>query len=243
MSLTRRTLMRLGLAAAPGLLAAACGSATAPTAPPTPSPSLTPTATPHPVIASIANGRVLVVGDSLTFAEGASRPTLGYAFTFVMGLRARGTDAGRYYLLHGISGITTGGMLACMQQMGSNEAADLVVVELGTNDPVYDTPLDAFASDYTRLLAQLRAASPTAHIVALTCWRDPAFVTTSGHAVSAYNAIIADTLARRVSGPQHCIDLGPLYLTPGYHHTSGDDTFHPNDDGHAAIAQAILAVV
>jgi lysophospholipase L1-like esterase len=35
------------------------------------------------------------------------------------------------------------------------------------------------------------------------------------------------------------VDLGPLFLNPFNHWPTGD-TFHPNDAGHTAIAQAVL---
>lgn len=244
--LTRRTLLHVGLAATPAVLAA-CGTArAAQIATATTAPTVTPTVTPTPlpVVARPAFQRVLLVGDSLTFGEGASRPNVGYAFSTVMALRARGKGAGAYYLLHGISGITTSGMLSFMDALDSGETADLVILELGTNDIVGSTPLSDFRAQYARLLARLRANSPTALIVGLTCWHDPQHVTRSGSRVGEYNAIIANTLAQSndSSAPSRCVNLAPLYRTPWYHHDGGD-TFHPNDDGHAAIAQAILAVV
>lgn len=245
MGTTRRLMLRSGLAAVaaatitPALLAA-CDSAPHRLANRA---VLQPVATPAspPVPAPTPNGRVLAHGDSITFGVGASTATRGYAYQVVMGLRARHLGMAESYLLHGVPSGTTADLLSDMADMHSVECADLVIVELGTNDAWSSATLDGFRAQYTRLLTQLRQQSPSAQLVGLTCWRDPKQTTPSGKLVSAFNTVIAQTLSTQAaSGPTHTIDLGPLFLTAGYHSTTGD-TFHPNDAGHAAIAQAILA--
>ena len=127
--------------------------------------------------------------------------------------------------------------------MGSVEVADLVVVELGTNDAGQGVPPAVFQSQYVALLAMVLQQSPMATLVGLACWRDPNYVTPSGSPVSLYNAIIKDAVLNK-SGfrAKQYVDLGLMYLDPQYHNWSGD-TFHPNDAGHQAIANAILSVV
>ena len=47
---------------------------------------------------------------------------------------------------------------------------DVVVVEAGTNDFLFQTPRRRFADDYRALLAKVTAASPGAKLVCLTTW-------------------------------------------------------------------------
>lgn len=82
-----------------------------------------------------AYGRVLLVGDSLTWGSVASLPNNAYAWQVINGLRNRNNGSASFYLTWGAPGIVVAGGTAEMQQLGMTApTADLIVVELGVND-------------------------------------------------------------------------------------------------------------
>ncbi|MFI5017874.1 MAG: SGNH/GDSL hydrolase family protein, partial [Dongiales bacterium] len=116
---------------------------------------------------------------------------------------------------------------------------DIFVIEWGTNDV---QPPDVYQANYRFIVQTLRAANPSARIVCLRPWQDP----NNGYQPAYWHAIQAECGA----SPAVAVDLAPLYLDMSLHGPGGSDTyrgprdwFHPNDAGHAAVAQAILAAL
>jgi lysophospholipase L1-like esterase len=113
----------------------------------------------------------------------------------------------------------------------------LVTIELGTNDVGFSTPPEAFASQYATIVSGV--SDPATRVVCIDSWLpNPQF-----------RAIIRDTCARAggifVSldgfygvGDYHAQDGGPSVRGP-----NRADWFHPGAQGHAAIAQAVLAAL
>jgi acyl-CoA thioesterase-1 len=177
--------------------------------------------------------RVLFVGDSLTVGYYASRRNTAFPAIVTSRLRARGR------VVETVS--ARRGATASYWAIRSLPAADLVVLELGTNDyggPL--TPPATFDRDYSRLVANVRVRSPNAALLCVSVWRTSHF-NYGGEALPTYNKIIAQRCrggafvwisqlynAARARAPAGA----PTYL-------GASDGFHPNDVGHRAIAKAI----
>ncbi len=232
-------LTRGGTDAAPSV--AATSTSPAPTASPTrtPTPSRSPTATPTPTpttpgllrIPSDAagNARVLITGDSLAAGFFASTEAQGFS-SLVAGALGRVTPttvSRAHETLSTVAGVT---------EVPAD--LDLAVVELGTNDVGIPTPLADFEAQYAELVGRIRTSSPDAAIVCAGTW------TADG---AAYDAIIAGVCTANAG---RYVSLADLFAMPDMHGPAGRDTFagagddfHPNDAGHRAIADAVLAVL
>jgi acyl-CoA thioesterase-1 len=176
--------------------------------------------------------RVLFLGDSLTWGAFALRPE-EHAFParVVDRLRRSGPvtekDVGRI-------GFTAAMLLPDVAPAGT---ADLVVVELGTND-ANNTTLDQFRNDYPAFLDAVRKKSPDAALVCAGTWHGGSLARNMDRVIesqcTAHNGRYADLNALFDDERDH----GPA----GTVRPVGDvtDWFHPNDAGHAGIADAIL---
>ncbi len=172
---------------------------------------------------------VLVSGDSLAGAFFATTPEQGFV-SLVSGALApvQITEAAQAHQT-----LTT---VAAITDVPSD--VDLAIVELGTNDVGEQTPLHDFDAQYGALLDRIRASSPEAAIVCLGTWTgwggdydraiESACVGHSGRYVPL-GSLFRDTANRGPEGRATFIGAG--------------DDFHPNDLGHRAIADAILAVL
>lgn len=111
----------------------------------------------------------------------------------------------------------------------------LVTIELGTNDVGFSTSPDLFRSQYEAIMAAV--ATGEARVICIGSWLPSA----------GFDAIIEDVCGRHggtfVSldgfywvNDFHAEDGGPSYLGRA-------DWFHPGDQGHAAIAAAVLAAM
>lgn len=116
--------------------------------------------------------------------------------------------------------------------------AALAVIELGTNDLVTNTDTAVFARRYKEYLNRVAAASPDAKLLCLGVWGPAA-----GRAAALDAAITAGCDAH---GGEF-VSLKELFDTAANRGPAGAsvwlgtrDTFHPNDAGHAAIADAVL---
>lgn len=179
-----------------------------------------------PQVRASAAPRIIFIGDSLTVGLYASDAAHSYAALVTAALHA---SAQRIATSHA-------GTLAVdlqAQQETLQPAAAVVVLELGTNDD--HTDMSAFRTHYQALLAFVEAAEPQAQLLCLAVWEMP--------------DNLRDTVIRALC-PGRYVDVGPIYSTWPDHGPVGrptafgpGDWFHPNDAGHAAIAQAVLAAL
>jgi len=214
------------------------------TSSPTPSPTLTPTVTSTPTLRptptptstllpvrrdDAGTARVLITGDSLAAGFFATTQAQGFSALVAdaLGPVEVTTVSRAHQTLTTVAGIT---------EVPAD--LDLAVIELGTNDVGIPTPREDFDAQYHDLLARVRSTSPDAALVCLGTW------TGDG---AAYDEIIARLCAD--SGGRY-IPLAGLFATADFHGPDGRDTFvgpgddfHPNDAGHRAIADAVLAVL
>lgn len=172
---------------------------------------------------------VLVSGDSLSAAFFASTPEQGFV-TLVA------DDLGPVEITEAAQAHQTLTTVAAITDVPAN--VDLAIVELGTNDVGEQTPLADFDAQYGGLLDRIRSSSPDAAIVCLGTWTgwggdydsliERACVGHGGRYV-ALGGLFRDTANRGPEGRETFLGAG--------------DDFHPNDAGHRAIADAVLAVL
>jgi lysophospholipase L1-like esterase len=174
--------------------------------------------------------RVDFFGDSLTWGFAATTPEQSFAALLVQGLG--GVRVG----YDGEFGNTAELGAQILRQTPAPTDIDVFVIEWGTNDR--ELP-DAYQANYHFVVQMLRAANPNARIVCLRPWQD----STNGYQPQYWQTIQAECSA----WPAVTADLSELYLDSSLHGPGGGDTyrgprdwFHPNDAGHAAIAQLIL---
>jgi len=184
-----------------------------------------------PAQPQVAKKRLVVVGDSLAFGRFAGTQAEAFPQRVAAALQARPE-------VLAAPGVTTA-QIAAQDVPGG---ADVVVVEAGTNDFLYQTPRRRFAADYRALLAKVTAASPNARRVCLTTWVPPD-VPPAKIPASFYDATI-----RRACTGGAVADLSGISAQPGMRGPEGrstafgpGDAFHPNSAGHAAIARLIEA--
>jgi acyl-CoA thioesterase I len=196
---------------------------TAATPSPTSTPSPSPTPTPH------TYSTMLSIGDSLAGGYYASTWSHSYAAIVAAQLPSRLLTTPVYY---GHSAVNA---LEAMSQYPP-PAADLALLELGTND---QEDLGTFQRDYAAVLGYLQRANPRIRLVCLGPWQPSTD--------AAYNTVVQQQCAK--AGGTF-IDLFPLFDVESYHGPNGratwlgpGDWFHPNDAGMAAIARAILRVL
>jgi lysophospholipase L1-like esterase len=177
--------------------------------------------------------RALFVGDSLTAGYYASRRSTAFPARVAAALRVHGRVAE--------SVAATSGITASYWASRPLPPADLVVLEVGTNDfSAHLTPPAAFESDYRRLAANVRARSPHAQLLCLSLWRSSHYGF-EGETLLTYNKIIA----RDCKGGAF-VWISALYDAKGARQPAGQRSFlgrsdgiHPNDAGHRGIARAI----
>jgi acyl-CoA thioesterase-1 len=177
--------------------------------------------------------RLVVVGDSLAFGRFADTRDEAFPQRVAAAIHAR-------LELLAAPGVTSA-QLAAQALPGDG---DVVVVEAGTNDFLYQTPRHRFADDYRALLAKVTAASPGAKLVCLTTWVPPDLPP------AEIPAAFYDATIRHACGVGTVVDLSALAGQPGMRGPAGrstflgaGDDFHPNSAGHAAIARLIEARV
>ncbi|WP_186325549.1 SGNH/GDSL hydrolase family protein [Microbacterium sp. BH-3-3-3] len=175
---------------------------------------------------------VLFVGDSLTYGAFASTESAAWRPLVTSGLSAQ-TPIDETWV--GGSGLSSVDVTPKVPK----DAFDLVIVEIGTNDAT-NQPEEALESNYTALIGAVRSASPSAGLICLGSWQTAWRVSQTDQEIKSICEANAGTY----------IKLGDLWLDeanrgPDLRETEfgvGDD-FHPNDSGHRAIADRVLAQI
>jgi acyl-CoA thioesterase I len=166
----------------------------------------------------------LFMGDGITAGLGASTPGSAFPALVTAALQADGpvrqtTVAGQ--------GAGASDAVSAATASGS---ADLVVVEFGTND-LLQGRAQQFAAGYPALLDAVRARSPDAVLLCAGAWA-PASAATS------YDDVIRAACEAHTG---RYVALSPVYEQADAH-APGDET-HPDDAGHRAVADALLAAL
>lgn len=184
--------------------------------------------------------RVLVVGASVSHGLGASTPSHDYASDLARMLqRQTGRSVELTVWSH------SGARIAAGDRWSLPRAQQVVIVQLITNDFIDATPLLVYQEDLVTLLDRIRGTSARASLLCMGAWEPAYAVNRVGIPVFAY-----DSIERRA-----CAAHGGSYLSvsPIFQHNAwrgprgrltafgkGDD-FHPNNQGHLHLAEALLA--
>ena len=124
-----------------------------------------------------------------------------------------------------------------LQQLSTVQAAQpaLVTIELGTNDVGFYTPAATFAAQYDAIVNAV--SGPHTRVLCIGSWLPS----------TSIDAIIADTCERHGGT---FVSLTGFYQVNAFHAQDGGssylgrtDWFHPGDQGHAAIAAAVLSAL
>jgi lysophospholipase L1-like esterase len=122
-------------------------------------------------------------------------------------------------------------------QLGAVAAAHpaLVTIELGTNDVAFSTPADVFASQYETIVSAV--AGPQTRVLCIGSWLPaPSFDTIIAQACERHGGTFVSLDGFYGVNDFHAPDGGSSYL-------GRTDWFHPGDQGHAAIAAAVLSAL
>jgi lysophospholipase L1-like esterase len=181
---------------------------------------------------------VQFVGASVTHGLYATAGDHAYPSDVVAALRGRGVNVRPRVLA--IPGATVGQAL----KWRIDRPANVVVVHMGSNNFVANTPLDQFEPPYAALIGALRKASPKADLVCLGEWHHPLIYNRNGNTPEDFDRVIADVCAQNGGTFE---PLEQVYAVASYHGPLGHrtpfgraDLHHPNDAGAAAIAQVVL---
>ena len=176
-----------------------------------------------------------VLGDSIS--AGQFLPTSSDAYPYLLA-----ADLHAQLTVYAVSGHTT----AQTRSMYTGELApSYAVIELGTNDYNYGTPLATFTASYHSVVTSI---APATRVVCLSVW-DPANATDTrwssprgipspvnrvGASPAVYNTIIQHLCRGKY------LSLQAIYDTSSYHGSgSPGQLYHPDLAGDAAIARLI----
>lgn len=124
-----------------------------------------------------------------------------------------------------------------VEQLGALTAAHpaLVTIELGTNDVGFNTPGDAFTLQYNSIVET--AAGTGARVLCIGSWLpSPSFDDIIAQACDRHGGTYVSLADFYNVGNFHAVAGGSTYLGRA-------DWFHPGDQGHAAIAAAVLSAL
>jgi lysophospholipase L1-like esterase len=188
---------------------------------------------PSAAAASPATPRIGFVGDSLTVGLYATSRALAYPELVASALHAQPVIQ------------ATAGIAATSRNPGMPlpTGVKVVVVELGTND--LGQRVEDFQRKYQALIGRMKRASPRATFVCLGLWRGAS----DSDALAGVPSAAFDEAIARVC-PGSFVVLATLYMDLSLHGPAGRPTwkgaadwFHPNDEGHRRIADAVLEVL
>jgi lysophospholipase L1-like esterase len=124
-----------------------------------------------------------------------------------------------------------------VQQIPAVNAAHpaLVTIELGTNDVGFNTPGDAFTSQYDEIVSSV--SGPNSRVLCIGSWLpSPSFDDIIRTACEKHGGTFVSLDGFYAAVDFHAPDGGSSYL-------GRTDWFHPGNQGHAAIAAAIIAAL
>jgi acyl-CoA thioesterase I len=124
-----------------------------------------------------------------------------------------------------------------LPQLGAVVAAHpaLVTIELGTNDVGFSTPPDLFASQYELIVTAV--GGPHTRVLCIGSWLPaPSFDAMIAQACARHGGTFVSLEGFYGVNEFHALAGGSTYLGPA-------DWFHPGDQGHAAIAAAVLSAL
>ena len=208
----------------------------------TPTPHSTPiptaVATPTPTPTPLPVATIEFVGASVTAGWYASSVSAAYPADVVTALQQGGENVQARILA--IPGATV------IDALGWDlaPAANIVVVQMGSNNFAESQPLSLFTTRYQSLITATRQASPKADLVCLGEWHQTGIYNSLGNTPSDFDGIISSE-CQAAGGTFE--PLQQVYDIPSDHGPLGTrtafglaDLLHPNDAGDQGIAQMVL---
>ena len=182
--------------------------------------------------------RIVVLGDSLALATGASRADGGFVFPAYRELLRE--LPGSVLDNVAIGGSTAADVLRLQVPRVAGLAPDVAIVCVGGNDVVRRTARDAFAATYSALMAALARAAPRAQII---CCGVPDVAVSPIFAdervTMAALAAADDRAVRHAAHTAHArfVDFYAVAhrQRDGDEHFFSRDRFHPSDAGYALL--------
>lgn len=179
--------------------------------------------------------RVLFAGDSLTYGVAASSPARGFRPLMVGAL----SQAGPVEEFHTEQAGAGAGTVSNLLDVPAG--LDLAIIELGTNNVGTRAPIPEFTATYSALLEKIRAGSPNVPLLCVGTWGSEG----GGFGSDPYNAVIHSQCANRGGA---FVSLYDVYAVAANRGPAGldsvggrSDPFHPNTQGHRAIAELLLS--
>jgi lysophospholipase L1-like esterase len=201
-----------------------------------------------PIAARAAGGpmRIMVLGDSLALATGASRADGGFifpAFRRLLALRPGSTLDNV-----AIGGSTVADVLRLQAGRVAAVEPDVILVCVGGNDVVRRTAPAAFARDYAALLAALRRAAPRARII---CCGVPDVAVSpifADERAAVAELSAADDRALRAAADRAGARFVDFFGLTHHVGANGErffsrDRFHPSDAGYALLSSELWPVL
>lgn len=183
--------------------------------------------------------RILVLGDSLALATGATRADGGFIFPAFR--RVLRTAPSAQLDNVAIGGSTVGDVLRLQAPRVAALAPQAIIVCVGGNDVVRRTPPAAFARDYRALLAAVRRDAPHARVICCGV-PDVAVSPIFDDDRVAIRALSAadDRAVRAAARATHAAFVDFFALTQRQRYSDGRffsrDRFHPSDAGYALLS-------
>jgi acyl-CoA thioesterase I len=175
----------------------------------------------------------LAVGDSLTVGLYA---TDNYGFARLVADRL---PAGSTFEVAAVTGAGIENTLKQVPVELADHHPDIVTVEVGINN-LGTMNASQFAVNYLRLLDRIAADAPGALVVACTVpWTGQIPSSTAYARALEFNGVITTAATAHGYLVAPCWDA----LLWHYEYLSDRDGFHPNDDGHAALADAVWSML
>ena len=192
-------------------------------------------------VTSAAHRVVIVFGDSIALGAGASTPDKGFAGLLFQRVQQQASDA--RFTDFAVAGSVANDVLRKQLPFAAHQHPTDVWLCVGTNDVRHGTPTAAFASTERKLLDSIAKRWPAARIVVFgipDLTRSPLL---SGVKKLRYSkALLADDDAeRRVARADRANFVDVLSISDQSSDVAGffaTDGIHPDDAGHAAIADA-----
>ena len=188
--------------------------------------------------------RLALLGDSLAFGTGASRPDDALAPRLAAALSAAGLPAQARAVA--VPGARSADLHAQVDRIASWRP-DLVVVVVGANDLTHQVPADAAGADLGRAVRDLRAAGARVLVVPAPDLSVLARVPPALRGlVRAASALLRTTQARATAeAGGEVVDLGQRLSEAFAADPSlfSGDGFHPSSAGYALVARALLPAV
>ncbi len=229
------------LAAAVAILLVGCSGGAKQARTPTPAPTSTrrpaaPTPVPTPTALPVAT--IEFVGASVTAGWYASSVFAAYPADVVAALQKGGENVQSRILA--IPGATVINALS----WDLSQPANMVVVQMGSNNFAENQPLSLFTTRYQSLITAIRQGAPKADLVCLGEWHQTGIYDTLGNTPEDFDGVISSE-CQAAGGTFEALEQ--VYDIASNHGPLGTrtpfglaDLLHPNDAGDLAIAQVVL---